>query len=324
MKKKLRQSRWPIAKGRRRRPRSLTLRVPLFAVRLFLGFCLLVTLAHSRQAQQLNLSNPEEAVKASRKIHCSLKDGEPVVFWWRGHVYSRRPGEKDRKVFNVEGMNTRACATVTNPQGGYGYRMVSREVMFYLDPETNQILRTWKNPWTGKDVEVIHVANDPVNQRPTFAQGPAGPYQFNAIFKDGQVLVLTEVPLFYPNPLAGDYQSYVGGTYQAIEMFGSYLKESDLLDATKNAVDNVAISWTRVSQWLPWMEMGDRPGQLMFHAAGMRLKRYDDLPESIKQEINANYPIYQTPPPLDDARPNETSWTHFKKVLDARRNKAKN
>jgi hypothetical protein len=52
-------------------------------------------------AQQLNLNNPEEALKASRKIHCSLTDGEPVVYWWTGHVYSRIPGERDRKIFNA-------------------------------------------------------------------------------------------------------------------------------------------------------------------------------------------------------------------------------
>jgi hypothetical protein len=69
------------------------------------------------------------------------------------------------------------------------------------------------------------------------------------------------------------------------------------------------------------MEMGDRPGQLIFHAAGMRLKRWEDLPDMMKQEIEASYPIYRTPPPLDDARPNETSWTYFKKHIEAKRRK---
>ena len=44
-----------------------------------------------------------------------------------------------------------------------------------------------------------------------------------------------------------------------------------------------------------------------------------DLPAVLRDEIAANYPIYDTPPPGDDARPNETSWTYFRKVFDAER-----
>jgi hypothetical protein len=38
----------------------------------------------------------------------------------------------------------------------------------------------------------------------------------------------------------------------------------------------------------------------------------------MKAEIAANYPEYTTPPPVDDTRPNETSWTYMKKILDER------
>lgn len=282
--------------------------------------CLILLSVQWVQAQRLNLNNPEEALKAYRKVQCSLVDGEPAVYWWRGRVYSRVPGEKDRHLFNVQGMNIRACVTVPDANGGYGFRMVSREVMFYLDPNTDQVLRRWKNPWTGKEVEVLHVANDPVNMRaPLFARGPAGDYKFPGTFKDGQVLLSFEAPLFYTNPLGGEYQNYVGGTYHAMELFNWFLSEKDLLDATKDRVEQASVSWGRVSQWLPWLEMGDRPGVMIFHAAGMRLNRWDDLPEVVKQEIKQNYPIYQQAPPLNDQRPNETSWTYFKKVVEQRK-----
>jgi hypothetical protein len=39
----------------------------------------------------------------------------------------------------------------------------------------------------------------------------------------------------------------------------------------------------------------------------------------MKDEIAANYPAYVAPPPTDDARPNETSWTYFKKQMEAAR-----
>ena len=54
-----------------------------------------------------------------------------------------------------------------------GYRVYSREVLFYLDPQTGEILQEWANPFLdGRKVEVVHIQNDPVNG--VFARkGPA-------------------------------------------------------------------------------------------------------------------------------------------------------
>jgi hypothetical protein len=37
----------------------------------------------------------------------------------------------------------------------------------------------------------------------------------------------------------------------------------------------------------------------------------------MKSEIATNFPEYRTPPPGNDPRPNETSWTYFKKKVPA-------
>ena len=52
---------------------------------------------------------------------------------------------------------------------------------------------------------------------------------------------------------------------------------------------------------------------------GNKLKNYDELPKVLKDEIALNYPTYTAPPPGDDARPNETTWTMFKKMVDTQR-----
>ena len=78
-------------------------------------------------------------------------------------MYSRVQGEADRLLFRVEGMNIRACTSIKDPKRGNGFRMVSRELLFYQDPVTGELMDEWKNPWTGETVEVLHVANDPVN-----------------------------------------------------------------------------------------------------------------------------------------------------------------
>ncbi len=291
-------------------------------MRFILSLAITCLLASSLFAQaKLDLNQPEDVVKVMQKVQCSLEDGKPAVYWWQGSVYSRVPGERDRHLFNVEGMNIRACQSLRDPQRGYGYRQVSREILLYLDPETNQVLKKWKNPWTNQENEVIQIANDPVNAQPSYALSADGkPTKFAGTVKNGRLWMQFEVPLFYKNPLGGEYQDYVGGTYHAMEMFTFFMHEREILDASKKASDDVTVSWARTSEWMPWMEMGDRPGTMIFTAVGRRVASLEAVSPAMMAEIKTNYPAYTAPPALDDKRPNETSWTFFKKVLTDKKN----
>jgi hypothetical protein len=241
-----------------------------------------------------------------------------VTYTWSGRAWARVPGERDKHVFNLEGMNVRQCVTIEDDKRGQGFRLVSREIMLYLDPKTNEVLRTWENPWTGASNEVIHVANDPVNGRPTFGRDKEGNPSVRPLKEiNGTWYMNIEVPLFYTNPLAGEYQKYVGGTYHATEIFDFNGDMDELLDS-KQTVAYPVVSWVRIAKWLPWMEMGDRAGILYFNAVGKKLESWDQLPQVMKNEIAANYPDYTEPPPVNDARPNETSWTYMKMIIDSR------
>ena len=291
--------------------------LPVMKLPIIAALCALM-FASGVQAKRLDLANPADAITAYRKVQCSAVDGVPVVYHWSGHVYSRVPGEPDRHIFNVEGMNVRACVTVDDPARGKGFRMVSRELMFYLDPKTGAVLKTWTNPWSGETVDVIPVANDPVNMRPMFPIGADGkPFTMDARAEGGRLFMTTEVPLFYKNPLAGDYQDFIGNHYHAMEMFDFIDDEADLLDAAK-PIAHPVVAWVRVAQWLPWMKMGDREGVMVVNATGETVSGVDALPAVIKDEIAATYPAWREPPPLDDRRPNETSWTYFKKHQEAK------
>lgn len=276
-----------------------------------------LALATPAQARQLDPAKPEDAFEISKRVQCGEADGKAAVYHWSGKVYSRVAGEPDKHLFNGEGMNVRQCVAVNDPKRGKGYRLVSREVMFYLDPKTNEIVRTWQNPWTGETVDVMHINNDPVNSRPSFAYDEQGkPTSTGRMRRQGKWLFMPfEAPLFYENPLQGGYQDWVGGKYHAMEIFDFAFLADEMLD-TKNATAYPSVSWVRISDWMPWMKMRGRQGQMVFNAMGAKLKSYDELPAVIKNEIAANYPIYTTPPPGDDPRPNATTWTVFKDMID--------
>lgn len=271
----------------------------------------------------LDPTDPDDRMRITIKTNCSLTNGEPVVYWWEGNMYSRVQGERDRLLFNVQGMNIRQCEHWVDEVRGVCYRMISREVLFYIDPASGQIARSWKNPWTGEEVEVLQVANDPPGRSESCARDAQGNVVVNTSplnVQGGWVLSGGGAArLFYTNPMGGDFQEYVGGTYHAMEFLTSASPEHDVLDAEADGLRDRVISWGRVSQWLPWMEMGSKPGNVFFHTAGLRLDSWDEMPELMKTEIRTNFPIYREAPPLDYDRPRETSWTVAKDHIDRQR-----
>ncbi len=280
--------------------------------------------ASPAQARTLDPAVPEDAVEISKRMQCGVSADEPAVYHWSGNIYGRSPGQRDKLLFKGEGMNIRRCVEVEDPERGTGWRIISREIMLMLDPKTGEVVDTWENPYTGETVEVMQIHNDPVNSRPTFPRGADGtPYKISTLREAGPYVFMPfEVPLFYTNPLTGDYQEYVGGKYHAMEIFDFAALKDELYDSTKPTAYPM-ISWVRISGWAPWMKMGGRPGQMVFNAMGRKLPGgFEELPDVLKDEIRENYPIYEDAPPKDDTRKNETTWTKFKLLTDRARAKS--
>ena len=286
------------------------------AVLLLLAtFCSSAVLA---DGHQLDPGDAGDALTLNRKVMCSTEEGKAITYWWHGEAYSRRMGERDKLLFNVEGMNVRACSSVDDDEKGAGFKLVSREILLYKDPVTDEVLATWENPWTGETVDVLHVANDPVNFTMYETGRDGNPISWDVSTLDDRWWQTTTVPLFYPNPLAGEYQNEIGGIYHATEMFNFMGDLESALDAESDTA-NVQVGWVRMSDWLPWMKMAGRDGVIYMHTAGRKLESWDDMSDTIKREIRDHYPDYVGPPPLDDARRNETSWLYYKKVRDGER-----
>ncbi|HNX00697.1 MAG TPA: DUF1838 family protein [Candidatus Cloacimonadota bacterium] len=261
----------------------------------------------------LDLNNPDQYLTAFMKTRGSL-DGKPVVYYWSGEVYSFVPGQEKQMLFNFEGFNIGKLNKVEN-----GYELLTREAAFYENPKTGDILENWDNPLNGKAVDVVHVWNDPVNQDMSF------PPEYKSYIKQflpsddlgDMVVFYLDIFPFYDSPLPrAKYPQYSqSDKYQAAELFQFFVDKGKLLDLNTVSVP-AYISWTRFSPWMPFMEMGDAPGNLMFVCRGKKLEHgFDDLPFKIKEYVKSKHPEYQNPPDTF-TEPNETSWTYFKKLLE--------
>lgn len=228
-------------------------------------------------------------------------------------VLAMVPGERGRKLFSLEVVGASRFLPVEG-----GYQRLHREVGLYTNLESGEVMTTWRNPLLGRDVEVIHIQNDPVNFRYTVA-GQSGP--FRVLYDDfGELIAFhREIPLRYPSALnRADYPLHSAGDwYEAAELFNSFARRADLEDAKRTSVAEFG-TWSRVGPWLPWMEMADRPGYLLYHGRSRKLMGgVDEIPPRLRAWIERNAPKYLDAPEAF-AEPNETSWTYFKKVLDER------
>lgn len=244
-------------------------------------------------------SSGQSTVEQLVRLRCAL-DGRDVVTSWRGSVYAFVPGERPRRLFAVVGMNIARCVRVAER-----WHLTSRELMYYLDPETGNVLDRWTNPWTQERVPVVHVAN-------RLVQHELGPVSFTSA--GGRVSVVLDIPVFYPNPLAqrADTRELSPAEhYQAGEFFAFETDAAAFADRATPTVPALSIVWHRVGPWLPWMSMGTRPGYLVYSAHGRKLHGLDELPAPVRDDIDARLPLYREAPRcLVDAR-NDTSWTYF-------------
>ena len=239
------------------------------------------------------------------QLRCS-RDGREVVTTWTGDVYAVVPGTAQRHLFAVVGMNVARCL-----RQGERWQLTSRELLYYLDPSTRTRLDRWTNPWTDRTVAVVHVANERVQT--TFTR------EVPSVIADGIATIAFDIPVFYPNPLAADPKTRAFSpfeSYQAAELFTFAAPAAELEDPTRPSVSRLWFTWHRLGPWLPWMDMGDRPGQLVYSARGRKVTAFDELPALLRDEISTRVPLYRHAADCIVPRPNETSWTYFARHLE--------
>ncbi len=259
-----------------------------------------------------SLEDPAGNLDALLRARAGL-DGAEYVAWWTGDVYGQQPGADTRRLFGFVGFNVARAVAVDG-----GYDLLSREVAFYLDPRTRQIISRWHNPDTDSDVDVLHIFNDPVNQRFRLTM-PWGPWRAPYTVLGRTVVFNLDIPISAPSPLPVSEwpDNSADDTYRAMELFQFYAPRAALLETDAPSVD-CDISWVRTSPWLPWMRMGNRQGGLLFHCRGSKLSGFDELPHDVRAYVDEQAPQYRHAP-TEFTAPNESSWSYFKKMAQSGR-----
>ncbi len=285
--------------------------------------------------EEINLEDNKQNFEAFMKIRSSVEgledsnQAKESTYYWEGSIYSFINGKRSKKIMGMKGFSMSRWVKTDS-----SYQLLTREVALYTDAKTGEILDTMINPLTenSKDsatsLGVIHVWNDPVNQefpyiiKENYKQKPeessvyAIPY---AQLGEDIVCFYADIFLTYPSKITRkEFPDNVqSDLYQGAELFQFFAQKSDLENPMLTDIP-ATISWTRIGQWLPFMNMGNAEGNLVYQCRGYKvLEGFDGLPEDVKSYVIAQKPIFEHAP-TEYSQPNETSWTYFKKIKKAK------
>ncbi len=107
--------------------------------------------------------------------------------------------------------------------------------------------------------------------------------------------------------------------YQAAELWTMNGRLGEVMDPNVTSASCVT-SWARVGQWLPFMEMGNRPGVMVYHSDSYKLLGgIAEVPTDIRKHTEKYYPQYlESPRTWQDLSLNESQLTESKKEIDKR------
>ena len=278
-------------------------------------------------------TNPMDNLEAYFKLTNSLKDRDWVHGWYSGLVFGMLPNNTPDALFGLEGFGL--GYTVRQEDGAFA--SFWKEVGFYKDLRTNEIIETWDNPYTGETNKVMHIHNRMVkgvfgpnfrSQAPVGDQtgemffkfpnyrasdDPSNPFVLNWQTSGDQTSVWLDFRGVVPNLLDPEVwvRESTGELLPVCEMFEYVCNDDDLRNPALDRVKHSG-SWIRLAPWLPWQMMGRHEGRLFYRCKTRGLGSLGELSPNILAYAEQNYPEYLVNE-LDEDMPSESSFEVYMK-----------
>lgn len=232
----------------------------------------------------IDLASPEANLAGFIRMMASLRD-EDVPWWYNGTVYAvDGEASNPQALFTFEGMELYRVAELSDGT----YELTGNTVSFFRTLDGSW-LNEFANPFTGKK----NIA------RPAVQGGGPG-RGFNLSVNGVRPTKLREkipdAPLKKWWSVAAD-RVWMNNDTVYPPGLPPPRAQSQTMFATVNDFNNsellripAVFSSTVTMPWLEWMDMGDRAGHLLWHAAGAKLDSLDLLPADYRKRAEAEYP----------------------------------
>jgi hypothetical protein len=232
----------------------------------------------------VNLGSPEANLAGFIRMMASLVD-EDVPWWYNGTVYAvLGETQNPQALFSFEGMELYRVAELEDGT----HELTGNTVTFFRDLGGDWLYE-YDNPFTGERNKVgaavqgggpgrgFNVSVDGIRPSKLRDQIPAVPQKKWWSVAGGKVWMNNDT--VYPPGLSAPRA-------QSQSMFATV----DEFNAPDSARIPAVFSSTVTMPWQEWMGMGDKPGHLLWHAAGAKLPSLDALPADYRKRAESEYP----------------------------------
>jgi hypothetical protein len=292
--------------------RRKALRVGAYGAMAGLGAGLLSSGAQAAKStakiEPMRFTDPIWNRETSARLEGDIAPGKQVFGSSHGTVCAVQPGKKVLPILRFEVFSR--IRVLKQPDGSY--QRLCRELVFYRDVKTNQILDRFDNPLTGENVAVVDVANDPFNWKiseyypepPSYGglnaadRPPRKPFLLNWTMENDDIVGLeSDIHLQYPSALKPDKwpRESPGPMTVASEFFRYFIRKADLENPAMTHVPYTGV-WNRITPWLPWMLMDQAPGQIFYAGMIGSKQRLDQYPADTLARVRERYPLYLEAP----------------------------
>ncbi|MEQ8514504.1 MAG: DUF1838 family protein, partial [Chromatocurvus sp.] len=247
----------------------------------------------------LDLDKDSDLLRAYVKMRCSL-GSEMAMGWLRGKRFAFSEGR-------VEPLCGMLAATFSkiNQVAEDEFEFVVLEVSIYTDFETGELLETVKMPFTGRTIDVPVHRFGPTRLRFAVSLDESEHYEpapgtnqgefagagsvamsksiaLDDVGEDSLVLRHEEYGRRYPD--GSDIPSMF---YRESTLWSAPLQE--VMDPARNSVAS-EVSYSAMTSWRPWMQMGDIPGHTASNGFGRRAFTVDELPADYRRLLGKVHP----------------------------------
>ncbi|MFZ9905825.1 MAG: DUF1838 family protein, partial [Steroidobacteraceae bacterium] len=245
--------------------------------------------------------------ETSAKIEGDTAPGKYVNGYVTGTVMGVRDNEAVRPLFGFEVFSS---IRVLKQENG-DYQRLCRELIFYRDLTTGELMDSWLNPYTNEEVAVVDVANDPFNyvisdhfpDPPSYGglnteKPPRRPFIRNwTLLNDDTVVLTSDIHLYYRNKLdpAIWVRESAGSMNRVSELFRYSIRREDIENDTLTHMPHTGV-WNRITPWLPWMLMGTAPGHIVYAGTFSSVPSVDSVPAPVAKRVRERFPQYTVAP----------------------------
>ncbi|WP_159931205.1 DUF1838 family protein [Oceanicoccus sp. KOV_DT_Chl] len=266
----------------------------------------------------LDFSDPIDNLYAFGKLWATYAD-KPVYSAFHGLMFGMVGDQRLKPLFGYTGFGNFQAKVLENGN----VRLRGKEVGYFNDPLTGEILETWDNPYTGETVKVFNFLNDRIRgelspEMPTFEFGDShdAPTLMNEgtaiVREDGstpfilpwerygeQMMLSWDYTHRYKNPVTADKwpKAHTGPYINPSEHFTFTTSLQELQDRS-NPCAKFTCGFSRVSPWWPWMKMGGSGidgmlfGRMHSHKSDNGLS---DIPPKVLAYTEQHYPEFLQP-----------------------------